>query len=265
MQDHYSILGVPRNADQELIKITYRALVRIYHSDLYKGDKKFADEHLKKINIAYEILSDPKARKKYDEQVKQSVKEDEPPQYEDETSKEEYEIYQKLIKEEWRYALEFYPELKTEYEILQKYSKQLAYRFQIWLVETKSFDDFNKISGLLKTGFIILKFGVNEDLNEFVKDLIENGHKKYVIELYNSLNRLGINSLGRILERITPKYPQIEEDYPRDLYNLGYSEPENVRQRRLNKIANKDSSKLVAYIFYIFIGAVVIMGFFYSD
>ena len=66
MQDHYVVLGVPRNADQELIKATYKALLKIYHPDVFKGDKKFATEQLKKINIAYEILSDPKKRKNYD-------------------------------------------------------------------------------------------------------------------------------------------------------------------------------------------------------
>ena len=58
MQNYYSTLGITQTANQECIKKTYRALVKVYHSDLYKGEKKiWADEKLKNLNIAYEILS----------------------------------------------------------------------------------------------------------------------------------------------------------------------------------------------------------------
>ena len=60
------------------------------------------------------------------------------------------------------------------------------------------------------------------------------------------------------MERITPKYPSIEENYSRDLYNLGYVEPENVRQDRLNKIADKDTGKQFKYFLYIIIGFLII-------
>ena len=57
MIDHYKILGVPRDASPELIKKTYVALQKIYHPDVYIGDKKFAKEKIQEINTAYEILS----------------------------------------------------------------------------------------------------------------------------------------------------------------------------------------------------------------
>ena len=44
MKDYYSILGVPKKADEELIKATYLALSKIYHPDLYQGDKNFAEK-----------------------------------------------------------------------------------------------------------------------------------------------------------------------------------------------------------------------------
>ena len=119
MQDHYAVLGVPRNADQELIKATYKALLKIYHPDVFKGDKKFATEQLKKINIAYEILSDPKKRKNYDAHFQQSSgKEENTDDFSNEGFRDERTAYQKIIAEEWKYAMEFYPELKREYEAL---------------------------------------------------------------------------------------------------------------------------------------------------
>ena len=42
MKDYYAILGVPREAEADLIKATYLALSKIYHPDIYKGDKKYA-------------------------------------------------------------------------------------------------------------------------------------------------------------------------------------------------------------------------------
>lgn len=65
-KDYYEILGVPPDADQKTIKQTYRKLARQYHPDVNPGDKE-AEEKFKTINEAYQALSDPEQRKKYDE------------------------------------------------------------------------------------------------------------------------------------------------------------------------------------------------------
>jgi len=65
-KDYYESLGVPRNASAEQIKKSFRKLAREYHPDVAK-DKKRAEEKFKEINEAYEVLSDPDKRKKYDE------------------------------------------------------------------------------------------------------------------------------------------------------------------------------------------------------
>lgn len=65
-KDYYEVLGVPRTASDEEIKKSFRKLARQYHPDVAKT-KKGAEEKFKEINEAYEVLSDPAKRKKYDE------------------------------------------------------------------------------------------------------------------------------------------------------------------------------------------------------
>lgn len=64
MADYYDILGVSRDADKEEIKRAYRRLARKYHPDVNK--EPGADEHFKEINRAYEVLSEPEMRARYD-------------------------------------------------------------------------------------------------------------------------------------------------------------------------------------------------------
>ena len=65
--DYYEALGVPRTATEKEIKSAYRKLARQHHPDLHQGDaKKAAEEKFKTINEAYEVLSDPEKRAKYD-------------------------------------------------------------------------------------------------------------------------------------------------------------------------------------------------------
>jgi curved DNA-binding protein len=65
-RDYYQTLGVERTASADEIKKAFRKLARLHHPDVAK-DKKAGEIKFKEINEAYEVLSDPTKRQKYDE------------------------------------------------------------------------------------------------------------------------------------------------------------------------------------------------------
>ena len=64
-KDYYKVLGVERTASADDIKKAFRKLARKHHPDMNPGDKG-AEKRFKEINEAYEVLSDPEKRQKYD-------------------------------------------------------------------------------------------------------------------------------------------------------------------------------------------------------
>ncbi len=71
MPDFYNILEVSSTATQAEIKRSYRRLVRKYHPDL---NKQALDLHIKRLNEAYEVISDPVKRAAYDTQRSEEIR-----------------------------------------------------------------------------------------------------------------------------------------------------------------------------------------------
>ena len=65
-RDYYEVLGVDRNADEKAIKSAYRKKAIQYHPDKNPGDKE-AEEKFKEAAEAYDVLSNPDKRAKYDQ------------------------------------------------------------------------------------------------------------------------------------------------------------------------------------------------------
>ena len=87
MKNYYEILEVNKKASQEIIEKAYKVLVKKYHPDLYTGKKKeYAEEKIKEINEAYEILSDAFLKEQYDRQL----------EIEEAQRYEQYEAYKQL-------------------------------------------------------------------------------------------------------------------------------------------------------------------------
>ena len=65
-RDYFKVLGVERSADADAIKRAFRKLAREYHPDVNPGDAS-AEARFKEISEAYEVLSDPDKRRKYEQ------------------------------------------------------------------------------------------------------------------------------------------------------------------------------------------------------
>ena len=65
-RDYYEVLGVNKTASEDEIKKAYRQKVKQYHPDLHPDDKE-AEEKFKEVNEAYEVLSDPDKKGRYDQ------------------------------------------------------------------------------------------------------------------------------------------------------------------------------------------------------
>jgi len=87
---YYDILEVSPRASAETIKAAYKSLVQRHHPD--KNSDASAAEHMKRLNVAYEVLSDPVKRQQYDEKLRSSSYQadpsptDAPPKAEKETN-----------------------------------------------------------------------------------------------------------------------------------------------------------------------------------
>ncbi len=72
-ENYYEVLQVNKNASNEIIEKAYKTLVKKYHPDLQLDNQKIEfEEKIKKINEAYEVLSDSEKRKNYDLTLKQN-------------------------------------------------------------------------------------------------------------------------------------------------------------------------------------------------
>ena len=205
MKDYYAILGVPRDAEIDLIKATYLALSKIYHPDIYKGDKKYAQKRMQEINEAYEILKDPKKRKNYDEKTKDKSDND---SFDDNEFQDEKSNYQEIIKESWDFAKEYYPNLEKEYENLNKINRNLAWQFQVMCVETKSFDQANKISKRLKDDWFEKRFGKKKIIQELALKAIMKNDIEVAKEINKIFKVLGDKDVDLIIQGLEKKFPE---------------------------------------------------------
>lgn len=133
MKNFYEILEVSENASSEVIEKAYKALVKKYHPDLQPNEKKQeAENKIKTINEAYEILSDSQKRANYDEQLKKKKLKEEQLKYaqmnqnhsarsnthsttQNNTSNSQNSMSKKVIRKPERHTSQEYDDYQNEY------------------------------------------------------------------------------------------------------------------------------------------------------
>ena len=212
MKNYYHILGLSfeSNTETQLISAAYKALIKLYHPDVFKGDKKTLNRKITEINEAYEVLKDKKKKNIYDEELKK-FQQDKSFDYSDEEFEDTDQFNKKYIDQDWEIALLVYPELERNKKILSKYSQKLSLQFQFYLLETKEFYKFEIIKKRFINAFLERKFGTSEEIKAFSKILIENGFKKNAIYLNKLIKVIGYNSEKRIIRTFFKQFPDLEE------------------------------------------------------
>lgn len=134
-KNYYDILQVNRNASPEIIEKAYKTLAKKYHPDLQSEEnKKQAEEILKEMNEAYEVLSVPEKKEKYDAFLLE----------EENTSKIETEtVTQKTTPSKPPSPAISEEELKLKQEQLENLRRQqeLAYQEQLQQARQKAYYD----------------------------------------------------------------------------------------------------------------------------
>ena len=130
MKNFYHILGLSfeSSPEQQLIEAAYKALVKLYHPDLYKGDKKTLKRKITEINEAYTVLSNLSKKVEYDKKL-EKFKIEKSFDFFDEEFEDKDLFDKKYIDEDWEIALLVYPELEKIKKNYQIIFTSLVYNF----------------------------------------------------------------------------------------------------------------------------------------
>ena len=211
MKNYYHILGLSfeSNPENSLIDAAYKALVKLYHPDIYKGNNRDLKRKITELNEAYEILSNANKKKKYDEQLSFFHKKNSY-DFSDLHLEDTEKFNDKFFNNDWEIATIVYPELEEKIYKLNLYSKKLTLQFQFYLLETKKFHKNSDIMNRFINAFIEKKFGSSRLINKLSRFLIENKKKKEALYLNKLVKVVGSKSEKKIVDAFFKHYPKIE-------------------------------------------------------
>lgn len=137
MDNYYEVLEVSRNASKEVIEKAYRVLAKKHHPDLQQeSNKKSAEQKMKLINEAYEVLSNDEKRKNYDIELEEKIKLEQQNSIKEEQNYTNNEIYveePELTKEQLKEQIKQQKQEQRKYQeeqdrIYRNYMRSLGYR-----------------------------------------------------------------------------------------------------------------------------------------
>jgi len=203
----YDVLGLPWASDVELVKATYKSLVKIYHPDIFKGDKDFAKERLAQLNSAYEFLSESSRKKDFDESLESEENDQEEEDFDPFNNSNEFDEGIRILKENWDFACDYHPELNAIYTDLRTVSRDSAFAFMAFVVETKKYAEAKIIAETLEDSFLTAKFSNDANVKKVAKLAIQQREIKFAKELNRALKILGPQSSEVILVKLSEQFP----------------------------------------------------------
>ncbi len=202
MQNHYKVLGLTPDVENAVIKAAYRALCKKYHPDRFEGDKEYATELMKKINVAYEVLSDPGKRDEYDKNWGKSD------DYQTNDVKEEQYNAGVELENEWGFVVEYYPVLSKLHSNLNQISPPLASAFKILILDLQEFENPISVAKKLESQFLEKYFGSKIAIQETALNYIMSGNREAARELNKAVKIFGSNlDEYVVLSKIKRKFP----------------------------------------------------------
>ena len=239
-KDYYAILGVHPTAEIAVIEAAYKALAKRYHPDVSQDNPEEAHRRMQEINEAYEVLSNTTKRKEYDDLKGSGTQEAEDFFRGEEDVEPEYDP----LDEDWKVALEYYPELEEYLNKLRRISWKLGYGFKAYIVDTKNYENGAKIYNQMYEEFVERYFGTNESIIEFANTLIETNNKQALKELNKGVKVLDISQTFKktdeVISKIEKKY-QLNEYDPVKVFRK--KEEEDRRKKEEDRRKKEEEEK----------------------
>ena len=187
-----------------VIRAAYKALSQRYHPDKFKGSAVEADAKMKEINIAYGILSDKDKRKAYDEELKASGKDKE---FSEEQSQPDFEEHYSGEIDDWKYVLEYHPEIEKYFNDLKKINEGIAFAFRETLLESKNFKNSEQVFSAIREKFIARYFGDNVIVRHIVDYCLENERRDILKEVNKAVRIFGSDvDVVKLKKKIKEEY-----------------------------------------------------------
>lgn len=203
----YDVLGIPHGCSIELIKATYKSLIKVFHPDVFRGDRDFAVTRMAEINAAYEYLSDEPRKAKYDEFLSRSNDNGHRENYDPDKENNEFSHASDILQDKWLFACEYHPELKVIHENLSKLDTNSGALFIILMVEEQLFANAQDVADELENQFLQSKFGTDPEVLSAAKFSILNKKFKFAQQLNKALKILGQSSKEQIFLKLAEDLP----------------------------------------------------------
>lgn len=244
--DPYEVLGVPFGSTIEVCKAVFKSLTKIYHPDIFVGDKQYAEKRMAELAAAFEFLKNPKQKKEFDDAAGKHWDNERKRQYEPNNESEEFSKASISLRDNWDFVCKFHPELRELYNDLESLSIDVAFLFMAVIVEGKFFSEAKKLAKLLEDEFLTSNFGIDDDLKKIAKLAIVGGKIEFAKYINRAVKLLGDGSKDVILRQLATDYPETSYYVLRDasLYNLIPNDnPLKIRDSEIRKAKFKELNK----------------------